>query len=80
LTAEDAKLQSLNLAILFMIADIFWVKKTRQMHGILGYKKLATEKFHSPLFFHSPSQKFHLPWGEPFIRLRSTGLSYQNLT
>jgi len=48
LTAEDAKLQSLNLAILFMIADIFWVKKTRQMHGILGYKKLATEISFTP--------------------------------
>jgi len=29
LTSEDAKLERLKLAILFTIADIFWVKKNK---------------------------------------------------
>jgi len=60
LTPEDAKLERLKFAILFTIADMFWVKTTRRMHVIRRYKKLETEisfTLHSPLFFHSPLQK-----------------------
>ena len=49
------------------------------MHVTTGYKKLGTWisfTLHSPLFFYSPLQKFHSPWGEPFTRLRSTVLSH----
>jgi len=49
LTAEDTKLERLELAILFTIVDIFWVKKTRQMHVVRGHKKLATTISFTPL-------------------------------
>jgi len=57
LSIEDVKLERLKLAILFTIDDIFWVRKTRQMHvtSIRGCNKLGTEislTLHSPLFFH----------------------------
>jgi len=38
LTIEDAKLEHLKFAILFTIADMFWVRKTRQIHVIRGYR------------------------------------------
>jgi len=48
--------------------------KAGQMHAIRGHKNIGTEisfTLHSPLFFRSPLQRFHSPWGEPFTRLRS---------
>jgi len=40
LNPEDANLERLTFSIVFTIADMFWVKKTRQMHVPRGYKKL----------------------------------------
>jgi len=63
LTALDAKLERLEYAILFIIADMHWLEKRRTR----PCKNLTTENsfaLHSPLFFHSPLQKFHSPWGE----------------
>jgi len=71
LTAVDDMLQGLKFTILFIIADIFWVKEQEQ-EG----QKTEQQKIHSPFFFHSPLQIFHSPWGEPFTQLGSTGISH----
>ena len=49
-------LKRFNKFILFTIADMFWVKQTRQMHVIRGYKN--EQKFRSHLFFINPCKNF----------------------
>jgi len=64
LTVEDAKLECLNFAVIFTITDMFWVRKTRQMHVIRGYKKLGTAisfTLHSPSSFIHPCKTFIQP-------------------
>jgi len=56
LTAVDAMLKRFNKFILFTIADMFWVKQTRQMHVIRGYKN--EQKFRSHSFFINPCKNF----------------------
>jgi len=56
-----------------MMADTFWVKKHTQDKRMLSEDtKNYERKIQLSLFFHSPLQQFHSPWGEQFTRLRST--------
>ena len=68
-TASDEKLERFKFAILLMIANMCWVKKKPK-----GHKKLIWNSPFIPHFFHSSLQKLNSPWGEPFTRLKSTGL------
>jgi len=48
LIAEDAKLEHLNFAILFTIADILWVKKKQDKCMLSENTENNEQKFNSP--------------------------------
>jgi len=54
-TALDVKLEHLKFAILFMIADMFWVNNKNQR-----IQKLSNRNFIDH-YSHSPLQRFHSP-------------------
>jgi len=56
---------------------MFWGEKNKINTCYLRIKKLGTDisfSLHSPLFFHSPLQRFHSRWGEVFTRFRSAAV------